>query len=101
MDPTLVGADLVDLIDDDPLDVLELLAEDRRREDDGQGLWGRDEDVGRLAGLALALALGGVTGADGDPDLGRIQAQVLGQILHLPKRFLQVLVDVIGQGLEG
>ncbi len=100
MNTALVGADLVDLIHDDPLNILELLPEDRGGEDDSQRLWGCDEDVGRLPRLTLPFARRGVPGPDGDPDLGRVQVQLIGKLLHLAEWLRQVLVDIIGQGLQ-
>ena len=58
----------VDLVDDHRLRTLEHAA-GLGGEDQVQGLGGRDEDVRRVAGHRGALALGGVAGADPDPDL--------------------------------
>src|SRR3989454_10280954 len=57
---TLRGADLVDLVEDDPFDVCEVFTEFRSAQDDCDALGCRDENVWRVAGPPLAVLWRGV-----------------------------------------
>jgi hypothetical protein len=67
----LVVGDGVDLVDDDGADVAEVLARFGRGEQEVEGLGRGDEDVGRVAQHARALAGEGVAGADAGADGGQ------------------------------
>src|SRR5438445_12976919 len=90
----------MDLVEDDPLDVREVFAELRRAQDDRDALRGRDEDVGRPTHLTLALLGGRVPGADADADRWHRLPFPLRELRELPKRLLEVTVDVVRKGLE-
>ena len=85
----LCPRDGVDLVDDHPLHVREELARPRR-EHEVERLGRRDQHVRRRAQHRLALSLGGVAGADRDADVTADPLQ----------RGLQVLLDVVGEGLQ-
>src|SRR5437667_12540314 len=78
-----------------------MLAELRGTQDDRDASRGRDEDVGRPTHLPLALLRGRVPGADADADCGDRLPFPLCELRELPKRFLEVAVDVVCEGLQG
>src|SRR2546422_9792770 len=94
------GADLMDFVEDDPLDVREAFTEFRGAEDDRDALGRRDEDVWRVTDLSLAFLRGCIAGADADPDERDRLALLLGQLRQLTKRFLGGAVDVVRERLE-
>src|SRR5947209_20570875 len=90
----------MDLIEDDPLDVREVLAELRGPQDARDAFRSRDEDVGRPTDLTLALLGGRVPGADADADGRHRLPFPLRELRELTKRLLEVAVDVVREGLE-
>src|SRR5437879_12429602 len=90
----------MDLIEDDPLDVREVLAELRGAQDDRDAFRSRDEDVGRPTHLTLALLGGRVPGAGAYADGRHRLPFPLRELRELPKRLLEVTVDVVRAGLE-
>src|SRR5207249_8952177 len=96
----LRGADLVDLVEDDPFDVREVFAELRRAQDDRDALRRCDEDVRRVTDLSLALLGRGIAGANADADEGFRLALFLRQFREFVERLLQVAVDIVREGLE-
>ena len=74
MRAALVARDRVDLVDDHRLGRREELAAPLGGEQDVQRLRRCDQDVGRLPQHAAALAGGRVARANGDADLGQVDA---------------------------
>ena len=99
-DAALGGADLVYLVDNNVADVQELLPELRRREHDGQRLRCGDEEVGRRLGHLLALVGARVPRADPDAYLRALLAAGGGQLPQLAEGLVEVLLDVVREGLE-
>src|SRR3989449_10016110 len=94
------GADLMDFVEDDPLDVREAFTEFRGAEDDRDALGRRDEDVWRGTDLSLAFLRGCIARADADPDERDRLSPLLGPLPPLTKRFLRGAVDVVRESLE-
>src|SRR5207245_7983429 len=82
------------------LDFREVLSELRGTQHDRDAFRSRDEDVGRATHLTLALLGGRVPGADADADGRHRLPFPLRELRELPKRFLEVAVDVVREGLE-
>ena len=90
----------MDLVHDHGLDGGEDLAGSRGQHQ-VEALWGRDQDVWRVAQHAAAILGRGVSGAErhgqlGVPDLGES-----GGSCDSPQRGPQVALDVVGECLEG
>src|SRR5213594_5134850 len=66
LSPAVVARQLVNLVDDEPPQRPELIADMAAGEQDLERLRGRDEDVRRVAGLLGPLLRGRVPVADGD-----------------------------------
>ena len=96
----LVACDGVDLVDDDGLDGAEQVASLRAGDEQVERLGRGDDEARRPAQHRGALGAGGVAGADGDPHLGRVEAELLGDGGDLGERALEVLGDVDGQRLQ-
>src|SRR5207245_10354193 len=92
-------SDRVRLSEGDPFDVRDVLAELRGAQDDRDAFRSRDEDVGRPTDLTLALLGGRVPGADADADGRHRLPFPLRELRELPKRLLEVAVDVVREGL--
>ena len=95
----LGAGDGVDLVDDDGLDAAQRLARLGGQQQE-QRLGRGDEDVGGLARELAALVGGGVTGADGDAHVGRLEAEALGGLPDAGEGAAEVALDVDGEGLE-
>ena len=95
----LGAGDRVDLVDDHVLDALEDLA-GLAGQQEVQALGGRDEDVRRVANEVAALVGGGVAGARGDRDAGRLVAQAGGLVGDAGEGGAEVALDVVGQRLQ-
>ena len=93
-------ADVVDLVQDQPLDTVQLLLELGRLKDQCQGLGGGDEDVGWVLEHLLTLVLGRVTGTYPHPDVRNLHTVTFRDLPHLCERRIEVPVDVIGQCLQ-
>src|SRR5256712_11425717 len=83
------GADLIDFVEDDPLDVREAFTEFRGAEDDRDALGRRDEDVWRVTDLSLAFLRGCIARAGADPGERDRLAPPLRQLRPPPKPVLQ------------
>ena len=99
MGAALGAGDGVNLVDDDGVDAAQRLAGLGGQQEE-QRLRRGDEHVGRLARELAALVGGGVTGADGDADVGRFEAEPLGGLPDAGERSAEVALDVDGEGLE-
>ncbi len=97
----LVGDEGVDFIDDDGLDVAEGFAAAGGGEEDVQGFRGGDKDVGRKFEHAGAVARGSVSGADHGADGRHEVATGGGKELDFGERLVEVLLDIVAEGLEG
>src|SRR5436309_4547013 len=96
----LRGADLVDLVEDDPLNVREVFAELRRTQDDGNALRRRDEDVWRVADLPLSFFRRGVPRPDADPDEWFGLARFPRQLCQFAEWLFKIAVDVVRERLQ-
>ena len=101
MGAAFVIGDGVDFVDDDGADVAEVLAGLACGEEDVEGFGGGDENVGRALEHLGALAGEGVSGADAGADLGAEIAAGGGELLDFSEGAVEVLLDVVGEGLEG
>jgi hypothetical protein len=90
----------VDLVDDDPAGLGQVVAERRRVEQDAEALGRRDQDVRRRAGHLLPLAFGRVPGADAHADAGVGVAGLDQLVGHALERGLEVALDVVVQRLQ-
>src|SRR5205809_897853 len=93
-------AELVDIIEGHPLDAGEVFEELGGAQDDCDALRRRDEDMGRPSDLPLPLLGGRVPGPHADADLRLRLPLLLRQRRELSKRFLEVSVDVVREGLQ-
>src|SRR5256712_922772 len=84
------GADLMDFVEDDPLDVREAFTEFRGAEDDRDALGRRDEDVWRGTDPSLAFLRGCIAGADAGPGERGRRGLPLGPVRPLPQPVLAV-----------
>ena len=91
---------IVDLVEDHPLDVLQVLLEFGGCEDEGHRLGGGDEDVRRMTDHLLPLVLRRIAGTYRDADVWHIHPFPGGELLHLGKGVAQIALDVVRQGLE-
>jgi hypothetical protein len=89
----------VDFVHDDRVDRPERVAGVRRQEQI-QGLWRGDQDVGRLALKARALGLGRVARADGDRRRQEAVAARRGDLRDAGERRPEVALDVDRERLE-
>src|SRR5437773_700994 len=93
-------ADLVDLVEDDPLDVRKVLAELRGAKDDCDALRRRDEDMRRPSDLPLSFLGRRVPGPHAHADLRLRFPLLLRQGRELLQGLLEVSVDVVREGLQ-
>src|SRR5438046_2790308 len=93
-------ADLVDLVEDHPLDAGEVFAELGGAQDDCDALRRRDEDMRRPSDLPLPLLGGRVPGPHADADLRLRLPLLLRQRRELSKRFPVFSVEVVREGLQ-
>ena len=100
MGAALVAGDGVDLVDDDAAGGGQHLAAGLGAEQHVEQLRRGDDDVRRLAPHALALRRGRVAGADDRSDFNVGQATLAQRFANPGQRKLEVLVDVVGEGLE-
>ena len=94
------GDEGVDLIDDDGVDGAKGVG-GLGGEEEVERLGRGDEDFGRLAAEAGALALGGVAGADADERLVERDAHAAGHVGNAGEGRTQVALHVDGEGFEG
>src|SRR5437773_5652792 len=93
-------ADLVNLVEDDPLDVRKVLAELRGAKDDCDALRRRDEDMRRPSDLPLSFLGRRVPGPHAHADLRLRFPLLLRQGRALLQGLLEVSVDVVREGLQ-
>ena len=96
----LVAEEGVDFVDDDGLYGAEDFAAALGGEHEVEGLRCGDQNVRRCLDDRLALALGGVAGAEGCADAVRWVAELKGDLLDLGERVLEVAADVVAECLE-
>ena len=96
----LVSGHRVDLVHDDRVRALQHLPAALGGEQDVERLGRGDEDVRRLGDHALPLRGRGVAGAHGRADVVQREPLAPAGPRDLRKRLLQVLLDVVAQGLE-
>ena len=81
--PSLVPGQFVDLIYDDPFDLLQMFAQVLSREHNLHGLRSGDEDLRRGSGLSLSFRLRGVSVSDSD-GYAQLGAHFLHPSEHIP-----------------
>ena len=100
MGPPLVSGHRVDLVHDDGVGALEYLSAALGREQDVEGFRRGDEYVRGPGDHALPLRRGGVAGAHRGADVRQRQSFAPARTGDLGQGFLQVLLDVVAQGLQ-
>jgi hypothetical protein len=101
MRAALVLRDGVDLVDDHRFRGAEEPAAVVGGQQDVEGLGRGDQDVGRALDHRGAFRGRGVAGSDCNADLGQLEALGGGELANLAERFLEVLLDVVAERLEG
>ena len=90
----------MNLVDDDVAHGLQHLPAGTAGEQDIEGFRGGDQDMGRYPPHALALRLGGIAGPHQGADIHFRQSLRLHNVPDALQRPLQVLLNVVGQGLQ-
>ena len=90
----------VNFVENEGMHPAEALAPAPGSEQDVERLRRGDEDVGRALGHALPLGSGGVASAHGGADFGQGRALARRQRGYLLQGGCQVLLDVVGEGLQ-
>ena len=101
MRAALIPRDRVNLVHDDGARSLQHFSAALGRQENVERFGRRDEDVGAFFEHEPALARGRVAGAHRHANLRQFHALFLRKRANLAQRFLQVLLDVVAERLQG